>query len=130
MVNGLERLKVMLTPYLRMAETELVLWDDKQLRAGQEWNAEIKRALAKAGVLVALVCADFLASTFIMEDELACHGQGGERRRRAVALGVSLGCRMGRDAAHDFQATHDTKIPLDRARDPNRMRFSSRWHSR
>jgi pimeloyl-ACP methyl ester carboxylesterase/tetratricopeptide (TPR) repeat protein len=109
----LDRLKVMLTPYLRMAETELVLWDDKQLRAGQDWNAEIKAALAKAGVLVALVSSDFLASTFIMEDELPVMVKAA-KEGGAQLLWVYLSSAGWEETLlRDFQATHDTKIPLD-----------------
>ena len=109
----LDRLKVMLTPYLRMAETELVLWDDKQLRAGQQWNAEIKAALARAGVLVALVSADFLASNFIMQDELPVMVKAA-KEGGAQLLWVYLSAAGWEETAlKDFQATHDTKIPLD-----------------
>jgi tetratricopeptide (TPR) repeat protein len=109
----LDRLKRMLSPYLRMAETELVLWDDKQLSAGEQWDVEIKTALARAGVVVALVSSDFLASSYIMENELPvminAAKDGG-----AQLLWVYLSSAGWEETAlKDFQATHDTRIPLD-----------------
>ena len=109
----LERLKVMLDPYLRMAEAELALWDDTKLSAGQQWNAEIETALAKAGVVVALVSADFLASRYIMQDELPVMVKSA-KDGGAQLLWVYLSAAGWEETLlKDFQATHDTKIPLD-----------------
>ena len=43
-----DRLKVIIAPYLRAAESELDFWDDSRLQAGQQWDAEIRHALAEA----------------------------------------------------------------------------------
>jgi hypothetical protein len=112
-VEWLERLKVMMAPYLHAAESELDLWDDTRLSAGQRWDAEIERALAKAGVAVALVSPDFLGSTYVMEKELpaivkAVKGGG------ASLLWVYISDALWEETPlKEFQATHDTKIPLD-----------------
>src|SRR5262249_42618360 len=39
-IDWLNRLKVMVAPYLRGAETELDLWDDSRLSPGGQWSAE------------------------------------------------------------------------------------------
>jgi tetratricopeptide (TPR) repeat protein len=112
-VEWLERLKVMMAPYLHAAESELDLWDDTRLSAGQQWDAEIERALAKAGVAVALVSPDFLGSTYVMEKELpaiirAAKGGG------ASLLWVYISDALWEETPlKEFQATHDTKMPLD-----------------
>ena len=64
----LRRLQVHLVPLKRAHLHEI--WDDTRIAPGQLWRDEIRKALraAKAGVL--LVSADFLASPFIMEDEV------------------------------------------------------------
>ena len=112
-VEWLERLKVMLAPYLHMGETELDLWDDKRLNAGEQWDVEIQQALSRAGVAVALVSADFLASPYIVNRELAplvkAAREGGTR---LLWMYVSA-AGWEETPLRNFQATHDTKIPLD-----------------
>jgi hypothetical protein len=58
--------------HLRPLEREglLSVWDDQQIRPGSLWDSEIRAALESAQVAVLLISADFLASEFIMNDEL------------------------------------------------------------
>ena len=62
----MERLRTIITPYLREAETELELWVDKGIQPGDKWFEEITNALRTAGVAVVLVSSD-------------PHGKHGER---------------------------------------------------
>jgi pimeloyl-ACP methyl ester carboxylesterase len=108
-----DRLKVMIAPYLRAAESELDLWDDSRLQAGQQWDAEIHRALAEAGVGVALVSSTFLGSEYVMDKELPvmikAADQGGLR-----LLWVYISAAGWEETPlMRFQATHDTKKPLN-----------------
>ena len=64
----LDRLKVHLRPLVR--RTALDLWDDSRISPGQVWHEEIAEALARARVAVLLVSADFLASDFVVNNEL------------------------------------------------------------
>jgi NB-ARC domain/TIR domain/WD domain, G-beta repeat len=63
-----QRVGVLLRPLLR--GKRLRLWVDTDLRAGDAWRSEIMRGIERSGVALLLVSADFLASDFIMEDEL------------------------------------------------------------
>ena len=108
----LDRLKVMLAPYLRMAETELVLWDDKQLSAGQQWDAEIKAALSRAGVSWRTL-GRLPASPFIMKDELPVMVKAAKEGGAQLLWVYFSSAGWEETALKDFQATHDTKIPLD-----------------
>lgn len=112
-VEWLERLKVMMAPYLHAAESELDLWDDTRLSAGQQWEAEIERALAKAGVAVALVSPDFLGSTYVMEKELPAIVKAAKDGGASLLWVYISAAGWEETPLKDFQATHDTKIPLD-----------------
>ncbi len=64
---ALERLKVHLTPYLTR---EVDYWEDTQIRPGTRWYDAIQQAITTAKVAVLLVSADFLASSFITQEEI------------------------------------------------------------
>ncbi|MDA1003755.1 MAG: toll/interleukin-1 receptor domain-containing protein [Chloroflexi bacterium] len=65
---ALDELRVALKPYERAAG--LVVWDDRQIAPGQEWEAEILGAIARSRVAVMLVSPDFLASDYVANVEL------------------------------------------------------------
>ena len=109
----LDRLKVMAAPYLRAAETELDLWEDTRLQAGQQWDVEIRRALHQAGVGVALVSADFLASTYVMDNELPAMINAADQGGLQLLWVYISAAGWDQTPLKRFQATHDTKKPLD-----------------
>ncbi len=48
----------------------IAVWDDEQLKAGEDWHAKIQESLAAAKAAVLLVSQDFLVSDFITNNEL------------------------------------------------------------
>ena len=46
------------------------LWDDHRIRPGHNWYVAIKKALDSASVALLLVSADFLASEFLLNEEI------------------------------------------------------------
>ncbi|MBK7870926.1 MAG: toll/interleukin-1 receptor domain-containing protein [Saprospiraceae bacterium] len=46
------------------------VWQDREIDAGDTWNAEIQEALLKARVILFLVSSDFMASDFIHREEM------------------------------------------------------------
>ena len=64
----LEYFEVMLHPLIR--SSELTVWSDRQISAGDRWKKEITNALSKAKVAVLLVTPHFLQSDFIHNNEL------------------------------------------------------------
>lgn len=63
-----ERLLTHLDPLER--EGVLDIWSDKRIEIGDDWNAEIIKALGRASVAILLISADFLASEFVRRVEL------------------------------------------------------------
>ena len=59
---------VMLAPDVR--NHELVLWDDTHIPVGDDWRRDIDGGVRRAGVALLLVTGSYLASGFIMEEEL------------------------------------------------------------
>src|SRR5579883_529681 len=110
--DWLERLRLQLKPYLRQAESELDLWDDTRIRPGDQWETEIRTALGAAGVAVALVSANFLGSSFVVDNELPVIVDAARRGDlRLIWLYLSP---VGYEATPlaGFQAAHDTRRPL------------------
>jgi WD40 repeat protein len=57
-----------LVPLVRNRRLEL--WDDTHIPTGNDWRRDIDDAVRRAGVALLLVSGSYLASRFIMEDEL------------------------------------------------------------
>ncbi len=105
----LERLQVHLRPLER--EGLLELWADKRLGAGDQWRPLIEEALGRAGVAVLLVTADFLASDFIVNNELQqLLSKAREQGTRIIPV-VLKPCRFWRDKVlREFQAINPTPL--------------------
>ena len=108
-----DRLKVMIAPYLRAAESELDFWDDSRLEAGQQWDAEIRHALAEAGVGVALVSASFLGSEYVMDKELPVMIKAADEGGLRLLWVYISAAGWEETPLKRFQATHDAKKPLN-----------------
>lgn len=85
-----DELTTFLAPWIR--DKRLSLWDDSQIRPGDDWDAAIRKAIEEASVAVLLVSKDFLASKFIARDELPTlveRMQRGRMRLLWIAIGHS-----------------------------------------
>src|SRR6266487_2927035 len=108
----LERLQIHLADFSRRGMVDL--WSDQKITPGAVWRAEIEQAIATASVAVLLVSADFLASQFIVENELpqllsAASGVG------TVILPVILSpCQYEFSALSPFQGVNKPSFPLSK----------------
>jgi hypothetical protein len=107
----LDRLMIHLKPLDRAGLIKS--WVDTNLESGDLWQHEIERALARARVAILLVSADFMASNFIIENELppllAKAAAGGTR----IIPVIVKHCRFTRDKdLNRFQAVNEPGRPL------------------
>ena len=61
-----------LTMYLKVAERRGVisLWDEERIQPGQKWKDEIREALNTTSIAILMVSPDYLASDFILDEEV------------------------------------------------------------
>jgi hypothetical protein len=107
----LDKLLKMLKPLIKSGK--LVKWADTDIRAGARWREEIRDALYSAKVAVLLVSPEFLASDFIVENELppilsAASNDG----LKILWIPVSHSLYKETKIA-DYQAVHNPEQPLD-----------------
>jgi hypothetical protein len=107
-----ERLSIMMKPYLRNAEAELRFWVDTGIKPGDQWDKEIQAALAEAGVAVVLVSASFLASDYVTKSELPRILAAAEDKKLRLLWVYLSAAGWEETALREFQATHDTSKPL------------------
>jgi hypothetical protein len=114
----LAALTTLMAPWLR--ERRLNLWDDTRIAAGQRWKAEIEAAMDEASVAVLLVTKEFLASRFVVENELPVLLDKA-RADRLRLIWVPIG-HSGVEATElaAFEAAHDPARPLTTLRGSQR----------
>lgn len=107
----LDELKIHLRPLERAGQLDL--WSDQRIKAGSLWKKEIESALARAHVAILLISPDFLASDFIVENELPpVLTRARDEGVRIVPVLVRTS-RFTRDPNLGvFQAVNDPKRPL------------------
>jgi hypothetical protein len=107
----LERLLVHLRPLHR--SNSVVCWSDKSIRSGDKWRKEIKTNIEEAAIAILLVSADFLASDFIVNNELPPLLMGAEARGIRILPVILKPCGFHRDPVlSNFQCTNDPAVPL------------------
>jgi len=107
----LERLMVHLKPLEKQGLIDT--WVDTKLLAGDKWKAEIETALKNAKVGILLISADFLASDFIIDNELPPMLQSAEEKGTLIIPVILKPCRYLRDKnLREFQAINSPEEPL------------------
>jgi len=108
----LDRLLVIFKPLQR--SSSLTVWADVDIGVGALWRTELEKALDRALVAVLLVSADFLASDFIMDEEVPKLLRNAEERGTIimpVILGPSL---FEQSSIGIFQSINPVELPLSK----------------
>ena len=84
----------------------ITIWDDKELKAGEEWREAIEAALADARAAVLLLSIDFLNSEFINEHELPALLRAAEERDLKIFWIAVRHCVIEDTHLARFQAVH------------------------
>jgi len=88
-------------------------WDDTRIKPGQDWRREIREAVETAVVAVLLISADFLASTFIKDNELPPLLEAAEEDGLTILPVILKPCRFRKALNLErFQAVNDTDRPM------------------
>jgi hypothetical protein len=114
-----EEFNTMLAPAVMGGRLDV--WHDQQLPPGARWKEEIEKALASARIAVLLVSQNFLASRFIMQQELPPLLDAA-RRNGVVIFWIYLSsCLYEQTEIASYQAAHDISRPLDILTKPQRQ---------
>ena len=90
---------------------DLVLWDDTRIDPGEKWRSAISEAIARSAGSILLISADFLASDFVVSDELPTLLHRAERDGARIIPIVVQPCRL---ANHPELAAFQTLNSPDR----------------
>jgi|SRR5580700_2360957 hypothetical protein len=107
----LERLLVHLKPLERA--NLITCWSDTRLRTGDKWREEITKNIGGAALAILLVSADFLASDFIVDNELPPLLVGAAAGGTRILPVILKPCGFLRDRVLSaFQSLNDPRAPL------------------
>ena len=107
----LRRFQVHVRPLEKLGEIEI--WDDTKIKAGDKWKERIEAELDQAVIAVLLISADFLASDFIVDNELPPILAAAEAKGTRILPVILKPCRFSRDEnLSQFQAINDPNKSL------------------
>ena len=107
----LKRLMVHLRPYEKQSQIDV--WSDTKIKPGQPWRNEIEIALKRAAVAVLLISADFLASDFIVDEELPKLLQAAQSEGVKILSIILKPCAFTTvTSISQFQTVNDPARPL------------------
>jgi hypothetical protein len=108
----LQRLLIHLKPLERNGSIDV--WVDTRIKSGEKWKEHIQEALENSGVGILLISADFIASDFIINDELPTLLKNAQQNGTRIIPIVLKPCRFTREKSLSaFQSVNDPKRPLN-----------------
>ncbi len=114
----LEELQTHLKPVIRA--TDIDIWDDTRIQAGQEWHEEILAALNDCCVAILLVSPGFLASDYIDQYELPAILEASKNRGVVILPVIVSKCRFEHSELAKFSSVNDPERTLREQRPAQR----------
>jgi len=107
----LQKIRKFLSP---LEKKDLVkIWDDREIKAGDDWHEEIDKSLNSAKAALLLVSQDFLTSEFIENNELPQLLKAAKDRGVTI-FWVAIGWSTVKDTElSKFQAINNPSKPLE-----------------
>jgi len=107
----MKRLLVHLKPLERKGLIDI--WRDTKIKTGDKWKEKITKALSESNIALLLISADFMASDFIVENELPPLLSKAEVQGTKILPVILSHCRFSReDSLNRFQAANSPDKPL------------------
>jgi hypothetical protein len=89
------------------------LWVDTKIKSGDQWKKEIENALKESSIAILLISADFMASDFIIDNELPPLLSRAEVDGTTILPVIVSPCRFSREPTLSrFQAANSPSEPL------------------
>lgn len=115
----LDRLLVHLKPLEKKGLIDV--WQDTKIKTGDKWRDEIEKALEGANIAILLVSADFMASDFIVDNELPPLLSRAEVKGTKIVPVILSHCRFSRESnLSRFQAANIPSEPLSAMKESER----------
>jgi hypothetical protein len=115
----LKRLLVHLKPLEKKGLLDI--WEDSKIKIGDKWEDKINKALTSANIAILLISADFMASDFIVENELPPLLSKAEIKGTKIIPIIISPCRFSREPSlNRFQAANSPDKPLSLIDDSER----------
>ncbi|MEO8147238.1 MAG: COR domain-containing protein [Bacteroidia bacterium] len=108
----LDRLKIHLKAIANEG-LEINVWDDTLIKAGMNWKNEIQKTLNQTKIAILLISTEFLASDFIISNELPALLKAAETNGAYILSLIIKPSRFTKNQAlSQFQAVNDPARPL------------------
>lgn len=118
-VQFLNRLQVHMRPFEKNGLIDL--WVDTKIKVGEKWKDKISKALDDSAIAILLISADFLASDFIVDNELPPLLKRAEEKGKYILPVILKPCRFLKDNnLSKFQAINDPNTPLSKMNENDR----------
>ncbi|MEM9823172.1 MAG: glycosyl hydrolase family 18 protein [Bacteroidota bacterium] len=111
-VDYLNQLRTYLQPLQR--NRTIQIWYDGEIAPGATWEAEIKRHLYDADIVLLLVSADSLASNYFYDQEMAAAMQRHRDHQTIVVPIILRDCAWELTDLQQFQALPKDGLPIDK----------------